>query len=182
MRFRGAGVDVVAVNRKIPASHAAALELPDEVARCRVDRLDAGRAREIHDAVVHERRRLVGARHHRPRPRKLQLADVGARDLVERAVSPRVLRAPPVEPVCGIRIPQHLFGDELEIPDLCLRHGESHAQHDARDRNPDVSREARPTSRAECFPDEPRGTGRLHAECSFFTHPCRSKRTSVSLR
>ena len=42
-------------------------------------------------------------------------SDVLTRDLVERAVAPRVVGAPPVQPVAGRRIAQHRLGDRTEV-------------------------------------------------------------------
>ena len=94
--------------------------LPDQVAGCRIERLnDAARIRQIHDAVVDERRRLLRAGVvHRPRPRELKLPDVLAGDLIERAVAPGVVGAPPVQPVAGRGIAQHRLGDRTEALDL----------------------------------------------------------------
>ena len=83
---------------------------PDEVAGLAVERLDdvAG-AGEIHDAVVHDGRRLIRARIvHRPHPGELQIVDVVAGDLIERAVAPPEIVAPEDQPVSGRRILQHL--------------------------------------------------------------------------
>ena len=86
--------------------------LPDQVARPRVERLDdVRRVVEIHDAVVHERARFVAlAFVHRPDPRQLQLLDVVACDLGQRAVAPALVVAPRHQPVARIRIAQHLVG------------------------------------------------------------------------
>ena len=83
---------------------------PDEVAGLCVERLDdVARAREIHHAVMDDGRRLIRARVvHRPDPCELQLVDVVAGDLIERAVAPPVIVAAEDEPVARRRILQHL--------------------------------------------------------------------------
>ena len=115
---------------------------PDQIAGCRVERLnDAARIRQIHDAVVNERRGLIGAGIvHRPGPRELHLVDILLVDLCERAVAPVVVRPPPVQPVAGGRIAQHLLrhvrvGRQLgrpQVPDL--RHDGQAGDDDRRDR------------------------------------------------
>lgn len=97
-----AGVHLVAEHRDaavdVPAAYArtalrllgnARVPLPDQSTRARVQREDvAVRSRRIDDAVDHDRRRLQpGARlGDLPTPRLPQLADVGRRNLGERAV------------------------------------------------------------------------------------------------
>jgi hypothetical protein len=92
---------------------------PDEIAALRVERLhDVVRVEQIQDAVVHERMRLVRAAfRHRPHPRQLQIADVGAGDLLQRAVAPAVIVAAEHQPVAGIGLPQHLVADRDEVLD-----------------------------------------------------------------
>ena len=55
---------------------------------------------------------------HRPDPRELQILDVVARDLVQRAVAPRLIVAARHQPVARRRIAQHLVGDRHEVLDL----------------------------------------------------------------
>ena len=83
----GGHEDLVAIDRDVAHRAKAAnrvgadLVFPDQIAGGGVERLHhvAGVA-EIHDAVVHERHRLVRAGVvHRPAPRQLQLLDVAAR-------------------------------------------------------------------------------------------------------
>ena len=62
--------------------------------------------------------RLVRAAfRHRPHPRQLQIADVGAGDLLQRAVAPAVIVAAEHQPIAGIGFPQHLVGDRDEVLD-----------------------------------------------------------------
>ena len=122
----GGGEDAVAEDRDVllhpaaesPRAIAGDLRpvLPDQVAVGGVERLDhAAGMRQVHDPVVDQRRRLLGAGVvHRPRPHQLELADVLGRDLVERAVAPGVLRPSPVEPLSRFRVAQHLLRDRLE--------------------------------------------------------------------
>ena len=90
--------------------------LPDQIAGLAVERLDdAAGVVEEDGAVVRERRRLVrAALGHRRDPGQLQLLDVVARDLRQRAEARRVLIAPQHRPVAGRRIAQHLVGDRRE--------------------------------------------------------------------
>ena len=89
---------------------------PDHVARRRVDRLHhVPRVGQEHHAVVHQRRRLVVARPHRDRPRELQIGDVVARHLIERAVAVAVARPPPAQPVAGRRVGEHLVGHRGQL-------------------------------------------------------------------
>ena len=96
--------------------------LPDQVSSYAVQRLNnATRVRQVHDAVVDEWCRLIRTRIiHRPRPGELKLLHVLPVDLVERAVAPCVIRAPPVQPVAWSRIAQHGLGDGPEV--FHLRH------------------------------------------------------------
>ena len=71
--------------------------------------------REEHDAVVHQRRRLVVARPHRDRPFQLQVGDVVARHLIERAVAVAVAGPAPVQPVAGRRVGEHLVGHRTQL-------------------------------------------------------------------
>ena len=91
--------------------------LPQRLAGRGVQRDDAAaavaaaRRRQIHDAAMHERNDLELAGRQRLRPRALQRADVVAIDLVERAVTMRVVGAAVHQPVGGIGIAQHGIGD-----------------------------------------------------------------------
>ena len=99
----GAAIDAF---RKLPAM------LPHQIAGLRIDRGDdVARTRDVHHAVVDERRRLDAARSKPARPHHLQARDVVAIDLIERAVAPAVERAPPRQPVGRVRLPQHFIGD-----------------------------------------------------------------------
>src|SRR5262249_56351560 len=51
------------------------------------------------DTVMHQRRLFLVSRLHVPSPSQLQGADITGADLVERAVTPRAVIAPPHEPV-----------------------------------------------------------------------------------
>ena len=99
---------------------------PDQIAGLAVERLDdAVGVVEEDDAVVRERRRLVGAAFdHRRHPRQLQLVRVVARDLRQRAEVAGGLIAPQHRPVAGRRIAQHLVGDARVVADLA-RDGEA---------------------------------------------------------
>ena len=94
--------------------------LPDQIAGLAVERLDdAVAVVEEDDAVVRERRRLVGAAlAHRRHPGELQLPDVVARDLVQRAEIARGLIPAQHRPVAGRRVAQHLVGDARVVADL----------------------------------------------------------------
>ena len=103
--------------------------LPDEIARPRVEGLQhVAAVREVHGAVVDDRRRLVpsGAPHsfiaqtHASR-RSFTLSRVIS---VERAVAPRLIVAPRHQPVARIGIAQHRVGDRHVVLDLA-RHREA---------------------------------------------------------
>ena len=71
-----------------------------QVAGRGVERLDlVGIVEDEQHAVMHDRRRLGGAGGQRPGPGDLQVLDVALVDLVERAVAPAVVGAPPHQPV-----------------------------------------------------------------------------------
>ena len=99
------------LRRQTPAFVHGAPILPQQLTIARVERIDdvAG-VGQIHDPVVHERRGLRGTRLERPRPRQLQRAHIGGRDLIERAVAPAVQRAAPVQPVRRIGVREHRIG------------------------------------------------------------------------
>ena len=89
--------------------------LPDQVAGDGVDGLDdVARVGHVQDAVIDQRRPLLGSLRHPPGPDHAQRADVGAIDLVQRAVAPAVERAPPHRPVRRVRILQHRIRDRRE--------------------------------------------------------------------
>ena len=92
--------------------------LPEQRAGGGVERLDhvAG-VGQIHHAVVDERGRLVAAVAHRPDPGELQVADIVAVDLVERAVAPSVVGPPIDQPVVRVGIQQHRVGDRGALGD-----------------------------------------------------------------
>lgn len=95
--------------------------LPQQLAGRGIQCLDrAAGVCQIHDAVMNERRRLLVASLHRPRPGKTQLPDVLPVDLVERAVSPAVVGATRVKPIRSWRIGQDVVGDPLEGARTCI--------------------------------------------------------------
>ena len=95
--------------------------LPDQRAGVGLQRLDdVARIGQVHDAVVNERRRLIHAVRHRPRPHQAQIAHVPGVDLVERAVTLAVVGAPEHQPVAWGRVEEHLRGDRFETVDLAL--------------------------------------------------------------
>ncbi len=157
----GGHVDLVAVDRGVAHGTKAAdrirpdLVLPDQIAGGGIERLHhvAGVA-EIHDAVVHERHRLVRAGIvHRPAPGQAQLLDVVFLDLFERAVAPRLVVAPRHQPVAGRRIAQHRIGHRHVVLHLalhrmaarCLARRRDAARH--RHRRQDAAPPARRSSR-----------------------------------
>src|SRR5204863_276217 len=100
--------------------HGAAV-FPDELAGHGVERLcDVVRVREVENPVVDERRALLVAGRERARPDEAELLDVARRDLLERAVAPVVQRAPPHEPVVGIRVREHRVRDRRDLVDLAV--------------------------------------------------------------
>jgi len=88
------------------------LEIPQQIARRRVQRLDpvAG-IRQEHHAIVNQRSPLLRSFGHAARPNQLEIRDVAAVDLVERAVAPAIQRAPPHQPIRRIGLREHLAGD-----------------------------------------------------------------------
>ena len=119
--------DQVAVDRDVPVvaaeqpAHPAGrlrglpLVLPDQVARCRIQRFDhVVRIRHVHHAVVDQGRRRLAAPAQGPRPYLLELGDVLRGDLVQRAVTPGVVGPPPRQPILRRRVGQHCIGDRHE--------------------------------------------------------------------
>ena len=89
---------------------------PDHVAGRRVERLDdVPRTGEEHHPLVHQRRRLVVALADRDRPGEVQLADVVARYLIERAVTVAVARAAPAQPVARRRVREQRVRHRAQI-------------------------------------------------------------------
>ena len=89
---------------------------PDDVAGRRVEGLDdVARVGEEHDAVMHQRRGLVVARPDRDGPFQLQIGDVAARHLIERAVAVAVARPAPAQPVARRRVGEHLVGHRAQL-------------------------------------------------------------------
>ncbi len=87
------------------------LVAPQELAALRVEGEDLvlRRAHE-HDAVVHDGRRLVALDHaRRERPHRDQVGRVRRRHLLERAVSPAVVRPPVHQPVFRLGVDQALI-------------------------------------------------------------------------
>ena len=119
VRVGGVEDDAVAVDGDVavgppPAARGRELApvLPQQVAGRRVEGLhDVAGAREVHHAVVHDGGRLLRPGLHRPRPLHPQLADVVAGDLVQRAVTPAVAGAAPVQPALRRRVREHGVGD-----------------------------------------------------------------------
>ena len=83
----------------------------------------AARVGQIHDAVMNQRRRLLVASLHRPRPGKTQLPDVLPVDLVERAISRTVVGTAPVQPVGCRRVLKEIVRDRPERSCLNKRPG-----------------------------------------------------------
>ena len=101
--------------------------LPDQVAGRAIDRLHlVGIVEDVEHAVMHDRRGLGGARRERPGPGHLQILDVVLVDLVERAVAPAVIGAPPHQPVGRIGLEQHRIGHRLEVRHRGVLRGEIH--------------------------------------------------------
>ena len=125
VRVVGGGDDLVAVDRERP--HPAdedvvgidlelLLVFPEQIAGQPVDRLNQPvRLRNVQNPLIHQRGRHLIAWPERPRPHELQLVGVRPVDLLERAVAPRVERAPPVDPVHRIRVGEHRVGDRREL-------------------------------------------------------------------
>src|SRR5262245_13574083 len=105
--------------------------LPDQVARRSVKCLnDSPGIRQIHDAVVYQRRRFVlSGVVHRPLPGELKLVDVLFIDFLEWTITPRVVGPPPVEPIAWSRIPQHCLCDRTEILNLRKEPGSPPDRH-----------------------------------------------------
>src|SRR5229473_1920148 len=90
---------------------------PKQISRRSVQRLnDAVRVRQVHNPVVDNWRSFLSAWViHRPRPRELKSLDVPRVDLIKRAVPPRVVGSPPVEPIARSGVAQHGLGDWAEV-------------------------------------------------------------------
>ena len=117
--------------------------LPQTGAVANVERLDeVARLHQEHDAVVDEGRGLLHALDHGPCPGETQVRYIGRVDLVEGAVTPVVVAAPPHEPVARRRVDEHLPGDRgvLVGGGLC-RDERSREQKARRDQAGDGSRE-----------------------------------------
>ena len=67
---------------------------------------------------MHQGRRLVGAVGHRPHPLELQVVHVVPVDLVERAITLRIVGPPVDEPIPRVGIDEFLFRNRLEVGDL----------------------------------------------------------------
>ena len=147
VRIDGGEIDLVVVDGEIAGGDDAG-ELfglvlvpvaPEQLAGGRVERLDdAERAGDVEHAVVDQRVRLGPALGpDGPGPGELQPMRVLRVDLIQGAVAPSVERAPPVDPVRGVRIEQHLRGDRRERPllrvDRDSRRRQGGGQHDRQD-------------------------------------------------
>ena len=122
-------------------SVAARTVLPDQIPGRRIERLhDVAWVGQVHDAVRHERRRLLRAIVHRPRPCHLKLLNVASIDLGERAVAPGVVSAPPVRPVPGRRVAEPFLGHGLKVRHLGWMRI-SHLRHEEQTRRPEGGRD-----------------------------------------
>ncbi len=108
-----------AVSRRLVGANA---RFPNQIARLPIKRLDdVARARQVHDAVVNDGRRLVRTRVvHGPCPLQSQLLHVVARNLMERAVAVALVVAPEDEPILRGRVPEHLGRYRDVVFDLAL--------------------------------------------------------------
>src|ERR1700722_11710354 len=91
--------------------------LPEQISRGGVQSLnDAAWAGQVQYAVIDQRCRLLRPGVvYCPGPGELKLLDLLAVDLIERAVAPGAIRAPPVQPVAGSGVAQHGFGHRVEV-------------------------------------------------------------------
>jgi hypothetical protein len=90
--------------------------LPKQIAGAAVQRLNhILRISKKNDTVMHQRRLFLISRLHVPGPSQLESADIAGADLVERAVAPRAVIAPPHQPVPRIGPLQHLIRDRLKL-------------------------------------------------------------------
>ena len=159
--------DLVVIQRD--AAHRGAVRvgavavLPNQFAGLPVERLqDVARVVEEDDAVVNDRRRLIGAAFvHRPDPFQLQILHVVGGDLVQRAEIRRVVIAADHQPVGRIRIAQHRLGDRDEV------------LHFAVDRDADWRRGAATAAAA---------SRRLSRRCGAATAGLRRRRRRLSRR
>ena len=94
--------------------------LPDQIPCRSIERLnDASGVWQVHDAVVDKRCGFIRAGIvHRPRPGELKLGHILPVNLIERAVAPCIIGAPPVQPIPRRRIPQHGLGHRAKFFDL----------------------------------------------------------------
>ena len=130
VQVRGRQVQPLAVDghaaleaRRDVARQAAGV-LPEQVSAGGVERVHLV-AEAVHEqhAVVHDWGRLARPGRQRPRPRGAQAADVGGRDLPQRAVARRVVGAPPQQPVAVVRILQHGVGHRTDAVEGVAPHG-----------------------------------------------------------
>ena len=90
--------------------------LPQQIAGAAVQGLNhVLRVCKKDDAVMHQRRLFLISRLHVPGPSQLQGPDIAGADLVERAVAPGAVIAPPHQPVPGIGPLQHFIRDRPEL-------------------------------------------------------------------
>ena len=107
--------------------------LPQAGAIANVERLDVvARLHQEHDAVMDERRGLLDAFGHGPRPGEAQASHVGGVDLVEGAVTPVVVAAAPHEPVARRRVDEHVLGDRGVVVGGGLRGNDGSREQNAR--------------------------------------------------
>ena len=115
VRVAGGDIDLVVVDREAALRTAggrfADAVLPNQIAFARIQRLhDVAGIVDVHHAVVHHRRRLIGAFVHGPHPLELQILYVLRGDLIERAVIGGVIVVANHQPIAGIGIAQHGVG------------------------------------------------------------------------
>ena len=151
VRVGGVEDDLVLVDRDVAVRPAAAPRgrklppvLPQHVAGRRVERLhDVAGAGQVHHPFVHDGRGLLRSGLHRPRPDHPQVPDVGAVDLVQRAVTPAVLRPAPVQPALRRGIGQHRVGDRADRGRL-RRRGSGEDENGERDNRYETSHRGLP--------------------------------------
>ena len=115
---------------------------PQPGAVANVERLDVvARLDQEHDAVVDERRGLLQALRHGPRPGEAQVTDISGVDLVEGAVTPVVVAAPPHQPVVPRGVDEHLLGDRRVVVGGGLCRDERSREQARRDHAANGSRE-----------------------------------------
>ena len=138
-----------ALDRRRAVTRQPSRVLPEQVARRRIDRLHlVAEAVHEHHAVVHERRRFIGAVRQRPAPGETQIGDVLPVDLRERAEAHVVGGAAPRQPVPVGGVREHAVGDGRDpIQRIQPRRGRwnGHAGREAAARSARGSRDGRAT-------------------------------------